>query len=371
MRDLDSRRRLVDHLSADAARAGRLRGDVRARSRHLAARRRRHRDPHRDRRLAGRRRRAAPGVGDQPRHRGAQPRAHQLRRGRAGAGRRRPGASGVQQPVRRDHRRAGARRADCAPGGRAPAPSACISSTCSAAAAGWAAPPSTRPIGRASSAAAARVDRPAGAVPAPAPLSNTTGAVLDPIVSLRQIGAHSAGRHRAPRVHDRICRQRGGGAAADREVPRPPRGRARAGAGQHAQPDRAAASRADHRGDHALPAAGGPAAVRRSAPARRPRPIRANTRGQAELWKYGISGDLPILLLRLNDDAERAAVPRAAEGARVPAAAGLRVRSRRAERARVELPPGSAAHADADRREQSRAAAGSIGPAACSCAAPI
>ncbi len=49
--------------------------------------------------------------------------------------------------------------------------------------------------------------------------------------------------------------------------------------------------------------------------------VRTNARGQAELWKYGISGDVPILLVRLHDDDERAAVPRAGEGARVPAAA--------------------------------------------------
>ena len=29
--------------------------------------------------------------------------------------------------------------------------------------------------------------------------------------------------------------------------------------------------------------------------------VRANTRGQTELWKYGISGDIPILLVRLTD----------------------------------------------------------------------
>ncbi|MGH9172780.1 MAG: GH36-type glycosyl hydrolase domain-containing protein [Vicinamibacterales bacterium] len=32
--------------------------------------------------------------------------------------------------------------------------------------------------------------------------------------------------------------------------------------------------------------------------------IEANTRGQSALWKYGISGDLPILLVRLSDNAE-------------------------------------------------------------------
>jgi cyclic beta-1,2-glucan synthetase len=32
--------------------------------------------------------------------------------------------------------------------------------------------------------------------------------------------------------------------------------------------------------------------------------VRTNTRGQAELWKYGISGDLPILLVRMEDAGE-------------------------------------------------------------------
>jgi cyclic beta-1,2-glucan synthetase len=34
--------------------------------------------------------------------------------------------------------------------------------------------------------------------------------------------------------------------------------------------------------------------------------VRTNTRGQAELWKYGISGDLPILLVHVKDGSETA-----------------------------------------------------------------
>ena len=104
---------------------------------------------------------------------------------------------------------------------------------------------------------------------------------------------------------------------------------------------------------HAVPAAGGPADVRRSAAARRPTAVRTNTRGQAELWKYGISGDLPILLLRLEDESGVPLLSRPAEGARISPAQGAGLRSRRAERARVQLSAGSAEHAAADGRERS------------------
>ena len=55
----------------------------------------------------------------------------------------------------------------------------------------------------------------------------------------------------------------------------------------------------------------------------------SNARSQADLWKYGISGDLPILLVRIAESGDAAAVSRAPEGARVPAHQGLAVRSRR------------------------------------------
>ncbi len=76
---------VVDDLSAHAGRARRLRGRLRPRSRDLPAPRRHPRRPHGDRRVAGRRRRAAPRVGDQSRKRRARDRADQLRRGSAGA----------------------------------------------------------------------------------------------------------------------------------------------------------------------------------------------------------------------------------------------------------------------------------------------
>ena len=62
------------------------------------------------------------------------------------------------------------------------------------------------------------------------------------------VAAPAPRRDRAVRVHDRVCRERRSRAAPDREVPRSPRGGTRAGAGQHAQPDRAAAPQPDRRG---------------------------------------------------------------------------------------------------------------------------
>ena len=64
------------------------------------------------------------------------------------------------------------------------------------------------------------------------------------------VRAASARRHRAARVHHRLRRHRRRQRAAGREVPRPPRGRAGAGAGQHPQPDRAAPPRPDRRRHH-------------------------------------------------------------------------------------------------------------------------
>ena len=73
----------------------------------------------------------------------------------------------------------------------------------------WAARPSTKPIARASSAAAARSSG--------RPALYRHGAALEHhrrrARSDRQPapdGPHAAGRHRAPRVHDRLRRQRGG-----------------------------------------------------------------------------------------------------------------------------------------------------------------
>ena len=96
---------LVDDVSADRPRAGRVRGDLRASIARCSAastasietRTEIVVSPEDDAEL----RRVSMTNHSQ---RVAQHRADQLRRGRAGAGRCRPGASGVQQPVRRDAR---------------------------------------------------------------------------------------------------------------------------------------------------------------------------------------------------------------------------------------------------------------------------
>ncbi len=137
----------------------------------------------------------------------AQPRPHQLRRGRAGAGRCRPRAPGVQQPVHRDAQRAGARCADlrAAPalGHRPPR----IWFTCSAAAAASASPTQfetdrARFIGRGGT-----LERPA-ALAGDDALSNTTGPVLDPIVSLRQTIRLPPGATARVAFTTGLCRQR-------------------------------------------------------------------------------------------------------------------------------------------------------------------
>ena len=351
VRDLDSRRGLVDDLSADRTGTGRVRGDVCAGPRHLAARRRGHRDPHRNRRVAGRRRRAAAGVGDQSRPRGAQLRSHQLCRGRAGAGRRRPGASGVQQPVRRDDRRARTRRADVRPAAAQRHRPAVPDSRAQRTRSRWATRRSTKPIARGSSAAARGVDRPT-ALYTTDPLSNTTGPVLDPIVSLRQsVRIPPGGTARIAFTTGFADNEDGARQLIEKYHDRRAVARALALASTHSQielrhlgltiEETMRFQRLSGRlmyGDPRLRAADA---------------VRRNTRGQAELWKYGISGDLPILLVHLEDGSEVGAAARPAQGARVSPAQGPGLRSRRAERPCVQLSAGPAEHAAADGREQS------------------
>ena len=88
---------------------------------------------------------------------------------------------------------------------------------------------------------------------------------------------------------------------------------------------------------------------------RRARPTRA---ARPSSGSTGSPATCRSCCVRMHGRQRAAAVPRAAQGARVPAAQGLRLRSGRAERARVELPAGSAERARADRREQSRAELG-------------
>ena len=73
-----------------------------------------------------------------------------------------------------------------------------------------------------------------------------------------------------------------------------------------------------------------------------------NTGAPPDLWKYGISGDLPIVLVTVVRRRRGGARAGARTRAGVPAREGVQVRSRRPERDPDELPPGraggSAAH---------------------------
>ena len=162
----------------------------------------------------------------------------------------------------------------------------------------------TRPIARASSAAAAASPT-RRRMREPAPLSGHAGLGArsdrrDPAPRRARAGAdrrpidHGHRRRREPR----------GGARAGREIPGPAPRRSRVRAGLDAQPGGAAADQR-HRGRRAaLRAAGRPRAstpTRRCAPT--PAVIASNRRGQSGLWGYAISGDLPIVLLRIGDAA--------------------------------------------------------------------
>jgi cyclic beta-1,2-glucan synthetase len=146
------------------------------------------------------------------------------------------------------------------------------------------------------------VDRPS-ALYTNAPLSNTTGPVLDPIVSVRQaIRIPAGGTVRVAFTtgfaeSDAAARQ-----LIEKYSDRRSVARAMALASTHNQielrllgltvQETMTYQRLSGRmmfGDPRL----------RSADA-----VRLNTRGQAELWKYGISGDLPILLVHVHEDSE-------------------------------------------------------------------
>ena len=99
------RRLLVDRAPADGQAPAALRGDLHRVARGVPPARRRLRVPHRDRRLAGRRHRAAPAPRHQPLADAADDRRDQLRGSRARAARRGRAASGVLQSVRADRDR--------------------------------------------------------------------------------------------------------------------------------------------------------------------------------------------------------------------------------------------------------------------------
>ena len=148
------------------------------------------------------------------------------------------------------------------------------------------------------------VDRPS-ALYTTARLSNTTGAVLDPIVSLRQaVRIPPGGTARVAFTTGFADNEVSARQLIEKYHDRRAVARALALASTHSQielrhlgltiEETMRFQRLSGRlmyGDPRL----------RSAAA-----VRLNTRGQAELWKYGISGDMPILLVHLKDGAQAA-----------------------------------------------------------------
>jgi cyclic beta-1,2-glucan synthetase len=134
-----------------------------------------------------------------------------------------------------------------------------------------------------------------------APLSSTTGAVLDPIVSLRQtVRIPPGGTARLAFTTGFAGSAEGARQCVEKYHDRRAVARSLALASTHSQIEMRhlgltidETMRFDRLAGRLL--YGDPRL-------RSPEAIRANTLPQSELWKYGISGDMPILLLRLNDD---------------------------------------------------------------------
>ena len=135
----------------------------------------------------------------------------------------------------------------------------------------------------------------------PAPLSGSSGSVLDPIVAIRQRVTLEPGRVRDHRYRHRSRRFAGRGAGAGREVSGPASGRSRVRPGVDPQPGRPATAQRDAKPTRSFSAVS-PARcftpTLRCAP--KPAILRNNQRGQSGLWGYAISGDLPIVLLQIS-----------------------------------------------------------------------
>ena len=201
-------------------------------------------------------------------------------------------------------------------------------------------------------------------------LSGTTGAVLDPIGALRERVRLAAGRRRA--------RRRSPPASPPTATPR---SRWRASIAT-AAPRRAPSRWRSRTCTSRCSTSGSPTSTRCcsiawrracSAPTRRAsaRPISPrNTLGQPNLWGYGISGDLPIVLVRVTDADVAAAGAPAAARAGVLARQGAARRRRDPQRASRRVPRRDAEPPDDARAGTAVGRLARTSRAACSCCAP-
>ena len=159
----------------------------------------------------------------------------------------------------------------------------------------------SKPTGRASSAAARSVRTPIAVIDG-RPLSNTVGTVLDPDLRLRRRVRIAPGATVRVAFWTLVASSRERRARPRRQASRHHRLRARGHAGL--DPGAGAASPSRHR-----PGRSGPVPASRRPPAlcRLRRCGRRRTRSgaapaaQSALWPHGISGDLPIVLVRIDD----------------------------------------------------------------------
>ena len=172
---------------------------------------------------------------------------------------------------------------------------------------------------------------------------NSEGSVLDPIVAIRNTRRARARRDGAdPRRHRRRrdARRRARRWSRSIAIATPPtacsswRGRTARSCSAGSTPPNADTQLYERLASNVLyanPALRAPSSV-----------IARNRRGQSGLWAYGISGDLPIVLVRIaRRRAHRSRAP-AGQGARLLAAEGAGRRSRDLERGPLGLPPGPA-----------------------------
>ena len=170
-------------------------------------------------------------------------------------------------------------------------------------------------------------------------LSGTSGPVLDPIFSLRRRLRLEPGGLGRRGVHHRRCRSREEALTLADQF-------REAGAATRAFELAWAHSQVEHRhhdrlgaGGAPVPAAGVAHRLRRAAPCGPSRrSCRRTARVSPSSWRYGISGDRPIVLARIADVRRAAAGAPAPGRTRVPAAQGAGVRPGPARRAAGELP---------------------------------